>query len=78
MSSKEQSYQHLAELVIEDKMKVEADKKYNMNLLSIFTGYKENKLLAFYIYLSFTTTYVYNTDEYELYVQMCQNMNPFE
>lgn len=78
MSAKGQSYERLAELVSEDKMKIEADKKYNMDLLSLFTGYTGNKLLAFYIYLSFTTTYVYNTDEYELYVRISQNMNPFE
>lgn len=73
-----QSLMALNTLVGQDKMMQASKNKYNMQMLGEFCGYAGDTLFSFYCHLAFTPEYVFNTPEYDLYVEVLKKMPEFE
>lgn len=78
MSSKSKSLEELARLVNEDRMLEAANKKYNMDILGEFTGFTGDTLFAFFTFLGFSAKYIFDTPEYNIYLEILRKIPQFE
>ncbi len=73
-----QSLMKLAELKNNEGRQRIIDSKFNMQLLSEFTGYSGDKLIAFFVYLHFTDDYIFETNLYTIYTEISYKVKQFE
>ncbi len=78
MQKKNKSLKKLAALYKEDEKEEITMQKYNLELLQTFTGYDGKKLMAFFIYLEFSVDYIYETNDYDIFLLINVSMSSFE
>lgn len=78
MQKKHKSLEKLTKLVKQDELLAKSADKYNLEILSTISNYKNDTLLAFFAFLKFTPEYIYNTNIYDLYKKIRSKQKLFE
>jgi len=77
-TKKGKSLQKLSELVTEDLILEENEYKYSFARLGEITGFTGDKLLSFYAYLNFSSSYISKTNGYDIIVEILRKLPFFE
>ncbi len=77
-SAEGKSLQKLAELINDEPGDKIIDEKFNMQMLSEFTGYTGDTLIAFNLFLNFSRSYLLSNDGYTIFVEVKRRIPEFE
>jgi len=77
-SDKGKSIRKFLELIDNEEGDQIIEKKFNMKLLSEFTGFTGDTLIDFNLYLNFTRTYLLNTDGYHIFLNVKNRLPEFK
>lgn len=77
-SDREESIRKYLELINNEESDREIDEKFNMKLLSEFTGYTGDTLIDFNLYLNFSRMYLLTTDAYHIFSRIKNKIPEFK
>jgi len=77
-SDEAKSLKKYAELLRNEEGDMLIDEKFNMQLLSDYTGFKGDTLIDFNLYLNFSRSYLLNTDGYHILLNVKNKLPAFK